>query len=95
MLSDQYYLNLLQQPVNMVTGYERQHRKNFTYIPTESADPRTTDQYTKLITTFANKGDIHEQKSKAKELAAVSGMVLFQPYLDYYWRRSSTRRAKS
>lgn len=78
-----YYFNILQQPVNMVTGYERQHRKNFSYIPTENADPRTTDQYTKLITTVANKGDIHEQKSKAKELAAVSGMVLMQPYLDY------------
>lgn len=79
----QYYFNILQQPVNMVTGYERQHRKNFGYIPTENADPKTTDQYTKLITTVANKGSIHEQKSKAKELAAISGMVLLQPYLDY------------
>jgi hypothetical protein len=79
----QYYFNLCQQPVNMVTGYERQHRKNFSYVPTEGSDPKTTDQYTKLITTVANKGDIHEQKSKAKELSAVSGMVLMQPYLDY------------
>lgn len=79
----QYYFNLIQQPVNMVTGYERQHRKNFSYIPTEGADPQTTDQYTRLVTTISNKGSIHEQKSKAKELAAVSGMVLVQPYLDY------------
>jgi len=28
-------------------------------------------------------GSIHEQKSKAKELAAISGMVLAQPFLDY------------
>jgi hypothetical protein len=28
-------------------------------------------------------GSIHEQKSKAKELAAISGMCLLQPYLDY------------
>jgi len=67
----------------MVTGYERQHRKNFSYVPTEGADPLTTDQYTKLITHAANKGCIHEQKSKAKELAAVAGMCLVQPYLDY------------
>ena len=78
-----YYFNLCQQPINMVTGYERQHRKNFSYTPTEGADPRTTDQYTKLITTSANQGAIHEQKSKAKELAAVAGMCLVQPYLDY------------
>jgi len=67
----------------MVTGYERQHRKNFSYIPTEGADALTTDQYNKLITHVANAGSIHEQKSKAKELAAISGMVLAQPYLDY------------
>ncbi len=79
----QYYFNLVQQPINMVTGYERQHRKNFNYVPTEGADPQTTDQYTKLITHAANKGSIHEQKSKAKELAAISGMVLLQPYLDF------------
>lgn len=79
----QYYFNLIQQPVNMVTGYERQHRKNFSYVPSEGADPKTTDQYTKLITHVANAGCIHEQKSKAKELAAISGMVLVQPYLDF------------
>lgn len=78
-----YYFNLIQQPINMVTGYERQHRKNFSYVPCEGADPQTTDQYTKLITHEANAGCIHEQKSKAKELAAISGMVLAQPYLDY------------
>lgn len=67
----------------MITGYERQHRKNFSYVPCEGADPQTTDQYTKLITHAANMGCIHEQKSKAKELAAVAGMCLLQPYLDY------------
>lgn len=79
----QYYFNLVQQPINMVTGYERQHRKQWVYTPCEGADPQTTDQYTKLIIHSANMGAIHEQKSKAKELAAVSGMVLAQPYLDY------------
>jgi hypothetical protein len=78
-----FYFNLLQQPVNMVTGYERQHRKNFNYIPTEGADPLTTDQYTRIITHEANKNGIHEQKSRAKEQACITGMVLMQPYLDY------------
>lgn len=67
----------------MITGYERQHRKNFSYVPCEGADAQTTDQYTKLITHVANMGCIHEQKSKGKELAAIAGMCLLQPYLDY------------
>ena len=79
----QYYFNLVQQPVNMITGYQRQHRKSINYIPTEGADPNTTDQYTRLITNVSNTEGIHEQYSKACELAAVSGMVLLQPYLDY------------
>ena len=79
----QYYFNLIQQPINMVTGYERQHRKGFMYQASEGGDNETTDQYTKLITHVCNRSNIHEQKSKCKELAAISGMCLAQPYLDY------------
>lgn len=80
---EQYYFNIVQQPVNMVTGYERQHRKGFMYQASEGGDNQTTDQYTRVITHACNVGSIHQQKSKAKELAAISGLVMAQPYLDY------------
>lgn len=67
----------------MLTGYERQHRKTFSYVPAEGGDSNTTDQYTRLITHVSNQGNLHELRSKAKELSAVSGMVLVQPYLDF------------
>jgi hypothetical protein len=67
----------------MVTGYQRQHRKSINFIPSEGADPNTTDQYTRIITHLSNTSAIHEQYSKACELSAISGMVLLQPYLDY------------
>lgn len=79
----QYYFNLIQQPVNMITGYQRQHRKSANFIPIEGADPSTTDQYSRLITNVSNKGSIHEQFSKSCELSAVAGMNLLQPYLDF------------
>lgn len=78
-----FYFNLLQQPVNMVTGYQRQHRKSINYIPTEGADGNTTDQYTRLITHVNNQYGVNETFSKACEQACVQGMVLLQPYLDY------------
>lgn len=78
-----YYFNLIQQPVNMVTGYERQHRKNFMYEAIEGSDAQTADQYTKLVQHIAAMGGIHDQKSRAKEQAAITGMVLLQPYLDF------------
>jgi hypothetical protein len=74
---------LVQQPVNLITGYQRQHRKAINYVPGEGADTKTTDQYTRLITNVCNREGIHEQFSKACELAAISGMCLLQPYLDY------------
>jgi hypothetical protein len=78
-----YYFNLVQQPVNMITGYQRQHRKSVSYVPCEGADPQTTDQYTKLVTHVCNKEGIHEAFSKSCELSAIAGMNLMQPYLDY------------
>ncbi len=81
--SQQYYFNLCQQPVNMVTGYQRQHRKSIAYQAADGADPQTTDQYTRLIMNVAQKEGLHEQYSKSCELAAIAGMNLMQPYLDY------------
>lgn len=78
-----YYFNLVQQPVNMVTGYQRQHRKGWMYQPSEGSDPQTTDQYTKLIMECAQLEGLHEQFSKSCELSAVAGLNLIQPYLDY------------
>jgi hypothetical protein len=81
--AQQYYFNLVQQPVNMVTGYQRQHRKSIVYQAADGADPQTTDQYTRLITNVCQKEGIHEAYSKSCELAAIAGMNLLQPYLDY------------
>ncbi len=81
--AQQYYFNLVQQPINMVTGYQRQHRKSIVYQATDGADPSTTDQYTRLIMNVCQKEGIHEQYSKSCELAAVAGLNLIQPYLDF------------
>lgn len=78
-----FYFNLLQQPINLVTGLQRQNRKAIQYIPSESADPLTVDQYNKVISFTCNKEGIHEVFSKACEQSAITGMVLLQPYLDF------------
>lgn len=79
----QYYFNLVQQPINMVTGYQRQHRKSFMYEAADGADPLTTDQYTRLMANNSQKEGIHEAFSKSCELSAIAGMNLMQPYLDF------------
>lgn len=79
----QFYFNLLQQPVNLVTGYQRQNRKSVIFTESDGGDSQTCDQYTKIIMKASNKGGINEVFSKACELSAISGLVLLQPYLDF------------
>lgn len=81
--NQQFYFNLLQQPVNMITGYQRQHRKQINYLPLGNPHAETTDQYNKLMNRQCNVNGIHEQFSRACEQSCVTGMVLLQPYLDY------------
>lgn len=78
-----YYFNLIQQPVNMVTGYQRQNRKTLTYQAGPGGDSFTTDQYTKLMMQQCQDNGIYNFFSKGCELAAISGKVLVQPYLDF------------
>lgn len=80
---DQFYFNLVQQPINMVTGYQRQHRKSIIYTPSETSDSQTTDQYTKLIMNVSNRQGIGEMFSRACELSSITSLVFMQPYLDF------------
>lgn len=80
---DKFFFNLLQQPINMVTGRQRQTRKSITYIPIEGSDSQTTDQYTRLMMQANNKGGVLEAYSKGCEMAAICGRILAQPYLDF------------
>lgn len=67
----------------MITGRQRQHRKSITYQAADGADPRTTDQYTRLMMNVAQKERINEAFSKSCELSTIAGMNLMQPYLDF------------
>ena len=78
-----FHFNLIQQPVNMVTGYQRQHRKSINYTPIEGSDQQDADDLTTLITYANNYRNILEKVSRAYELSAISGLVMMQPYLDF------------
>lgn len=79
----QFHFNFIQQPINMVTGYQRQHRKSVNYLPIEGSDQQDADDLTKLVTYANSYRGILEKVSKAYELSAISGLCLMQPYLDF------------
>ena len=79
----QFHFNIIQQPVNMVTGYQRQHRKSVNFIPVEGSAQEDADDLTKLTTFANNNRGILEKVSNTYEQSAIAGLVLMQPYLDY------------
>lgn len=81
--SQSFHFNLIQQPVNMITGYQRQHRKSVNYLPIEGSDQQDADDMTKLVTYANSYRNILEKVSRAYEQSAVSGLVLMQPYMDF------------
>lgn len=78
-----FYFNFIQQPVNMVTGYQRQHRKSISYIPVEGTHQDSADDLTKLVKYGNSYRQILEKFSIACEQSAISGMVMMQPFLDF------------
>lgn len=81
--NNNFYFNVAAPVIQLVTGYQRQHRKTITFTATKGGDSQTTDQYTSLMMQSCLAGDIYETFSKACEHAAVTGMCLLQPYLDF------------
>jgi hypothetical protein len=78
-----FQFNLVQQPVNMVTGYQRQHRKSVNFTPIEGSKQEFADDLTNIITYANSHRGILDKMSTAYEQSAIAGMVLVQPYLDY------------
>ena len=78
-----FYFNIIRQPVCMLTGYQRQHRKSISCTPVEMASQHTADQFNKLLQFSHTKRHILEKYSDAIEQAVTTGLVLVQPYLDF------------
>lgn len=78
-----FHFNILEKPINMVCGYQRQNRKSINYVPIEGSRQEFADDMTKLITYANNYRKVLEKLSVAYEQSAVSGMCLIQPFLDY------------
>jgi len=78
-----YFFNFVQQPINMVTGYQRQHRKSINFVPLEGPFQEEADDLTKLETYANTYRNRLEKFSTGCEQSCIAGMVLAQPYLDY------------
>lgn len=79
----QFNFNRMRRVINMITGYQRQHRKSTMCVPVESRAQKTSDQFTKLLYHINSHGRVLETISDAFEGACITGMNLLSTWVDY------------
>ena len=79
----QFNFNRIRRIINMISGYQRQHRKSTVCTPIESSDQQTSDQFSKLLFHANAKGHVLETISEAFEGALTTGMNLLSVWMDY------------
>ena len=79
----QFYFNRIRRVTNMITGYQRKHRKSIIAIPVENSDDVTTSLYTKVLFWSLNRASAQECISRAFDAGSVTtGMSLINVWID-------------
>ena len=78
-----FYFNLIRRHINMVAGYQRQHRKSSTLVPVEDKDQKLANDFTDLSMWSERREGFHESLSCAFEGALDVGDSLLHLYPDY------------
>lgn len=79
----QFNFNRIRRVVNMITGYQRQHRYSTIVTPVMNSDEVTADQLSKVMIWANNDGNVLETISEAFEGAVTTGMNLLSCWMDY------------
>ena len=79
----QFSFNRIRRIINMITGYQRQHRKSTMVTPLHTQNQATADQFTKLLYHVNSHGNVLETISEAFEGGVGVGMNLLATYMDY------------
>lgn len=79
----QFNFNRIRRITNMITGYQRQHRKSTICTPIENSDEQTSNQFSKILLWDDQKNHVLETISDAFDGAIVTGMNLLSVWMDY------------
>jgi len=79
----QFSFNRIRRVVNMISGYQRQHRKSTIVTPIENSAERAADQFSKLLYHVNNTADVLDNISEAFEGALTTGMNLLSTWVDF------------
>lgn len=79
----QFNFNRIRRIVNMIVGYQRQHRKSTICTARENGAEKTASQFTKLLYYANENNQVLQTISQAFEGAITTGMNLLGVWMDY------------
>lgn len=79
----QFNFNRIKRIVNMISGYQRQHRKSVVATPILPHAQQGADDFTKLLYHTDTVASINEVESDAFEGSIITGMNLMSVWMDY------------
>ncbi len=79
----QFNFNRIMRVRNMISGYQRQHRKSTVCTAVEGSDEKTAQQFSKLLMHANTKGQVLTTISEAFEGALTTGMNMLSVWMDY------------
>ena len=78
-----FVFNRIRPVINMITGYQRQHRLSSMVTPVENSDQKTADQLSQCLMHVMNYGNGYQVVSDCFGGAVKTGWNLASVYLDY------------
>ena len=78
-----FVFNRIRPVINMITGYQRQHRLSSMVAPVENSDQQTADQLSQCLLHVMNYGDGYRAVSDCFAGAVKTGWNLASVWLDY------------
>lgn len=79
----QLSFNRIRRVINMVTGYQRQHRFSTVVTPVENSCTETADQFSRMMIWANNNANTFETISQAFDGACTTGLNLLSVWMDY------------
>ena len=79
----QFNFNRIRRVINMVDGYQREHRKSIICQPIEASSQQTADQFTKCFYHMDRTANMGHIISDAFKGALIGGMNLLSVWMDY------------
>ena len=78
-----FVFNRIRPVVNMITGYQRQHRLSSVVVPVENSEQKTADQLSECLMHVMSYGNGYQNISNCFSGAVKTGLNLASVWLDY------------